>query len=37
VRETFPDDIPEFRRDSCIGGWEYLIQKSLKEYLEKAR
>jgi len=37
VRETFPDDIPEFRRESCIGGWEYFIQKSLKEYLERTQ
>jgi len=34
VREDFPDDIPEFRREACVGGWEYFIQQSLKEYLE---
>jgi uncharacterized protein YndB with AHSA1/START domain len=34
VREDFPDDIPEFRRDSCVGGWEYFIQQRLKAYLE---
>ena len=37
VRESFPEDIPEFKRESCIGGWEYFIQKSLKEYLEKTK
>ncbi len=35
VTEDFPDDIPEFRRESCIGGWEYFIQGNLKEYLDK--
>lgn len=33
--ETFPDDIPEFRRESCKGGWKYFINQRLKEYLEK--
>ncbi len=35
VLESFPDDIPEFKRESCISGWEYFIQFRLKEYLEK--
>ncbi len=35
VLESFPDDIPEFSRKSCIGGWEYFINLRLKEYLEK--
>ena len=35
VLEDFPDQIPEFRRESCVAGWEYLIQQRLKEYLEK--
>ena len=35
VREDFPDDIPEFKRESCVGGWEYFIKGRLKEYLEK--
>jgi len=35
VRESFPEGIPEFTRESCIGGWEYFIKKSLKEYLER--
>lgn len=33
--EDFPSDIPEFKRESCIGGWEYFIQNSLKGYLER--
>lgn len=32
--ETFPNDIPEFKGESCRGGWEYFIQKNLKAYLE---
>lgn len=34
VLESFPDDIPEFKRESGIAGWEFFINKSLKEYLE---
>ena len=34
IREDFPEDIPEFKRKSCIGGWEYFIQGRLKEFLE---
>ncbi len=35
VVESFPDDIPEFSRESCQGGWAYFIQQSLKEYLDR--
>jgi len=35
VLEDFPDDVPEFKRESCLGGWEYFIGQRLKEYLEK--
>lgn len=35
VIDDFSDDIPEFRRESCLGGWQYFIQQSLKDYLEK--
>jgi uncharacterized protein YndB with AHSA1/START domain len=35
VLESFPEDIPEFTRESCIGGWEFFIKKRLKEYLER--
>lgn len=34
VVESFPNDIPEFTRESCLEGWNYFIRKSLKEYLE---
>jgi len=34
VLEDFPEDIPEFKRESCIDGWTYFIKKSLKEFLE---
>ncbi|MEM7187178.1 MAG: SRPBCC domain-containing protein [Bacteroidota bacterium] len=32
VLEDFPEDIPEFRRESCQGGWEYFLGR-LKSYL----
>ena len=34
VLEDFPDDIPEFRRESCVGGWNYFINNRLKEFLK---
>ena len=34
VLDNFPDDVPEFERESCLGGWRYFIGQSLKEYLE---
>ena len=33
VVDSFPEDIPEFTRESCQGGWEYLIQQRLQEFL----
>ena len=33
--KDFPDNIPEFKRESCIAGWEYFINGRLKEFLEK--
>lgn len=35
ILEDFSDDIPEFRKESCIGGWEYFIQGRLKDYLSQ--
>ncbi len=32
--ETFPQDIPEFKEESCRGGWEYFLQR-LKDYCEE--
>lgn len=35
VTEDYPSDVPEFKRESCIGGWEYFLGESLKAFLEK--
>jgi uncharacterized protein YndB with AHSA1/START domain len=35
IVESFPEDIPEFSRESCLNGWTYFIKKRLKEYLEQ--
>lgn len=34
VTEDFPDDVPEFKRESGIAGWNYFIKERLKAYLE---
>lgn len=34
VTEDFPDNIPEFERESCIGGWNYFIKNNLANYLK---
>lgn len=31
--ESFPDNIPEFSRASCIQGWNYFIGENLRNYL----
>ncbi len=31
--ESFPQDIPEFQRESCEGGWDYFLRQRLLEYL----
>lgn len=33
ILEDFPEDIPEFKRESCIAGWEYFIKERLPAYL----
>ncbi len=33
--ETFTN--PDFRRENFVGGWNYLIRESLKEFLEKGK
>ena len=33
--ETFPQDNPIFSRESGQAGWEYLVRKSLKDFLER--
>ena len=35
VIEDFSDDYPEFKRESCVAGWNYFIKENLKSYLEK--
>ena len=35
VIESFPQDIPEFTRESSQAGWEYLIQQSLPDFLNR--
>ena len=32
---TFPQDNPDFERESCVKGWTYFIHERLKTYLEK--
>jgi hypothetical protein len=32
--DSFPQNIPEFTRESCEGGWKYFIQANLKNYIE---
>ena len=34
VEENFPQDIPEFKRESCVGGLNYFIKNRLKNFLE---
>ncbi len=34
ITEDFQEDIPEFTRESCTGGWQYFVGQRLKEYLE---
>lgn len=33
VLEDFPDNVEEFRRESCIAGWNYFMNERLKEFL----
>ena len=35
ILEDFPDNIPEFKIESGVAGWNYFIKKQLKSYLEK--
>ena len=32
--ETFDSIIPEFTRESCLGGWNYFLNGNLKTYIE---
>lgn len=33
VINDFDDTIPEFKRESCVGGWNYFIKDRLKDFL----
>ena len=33
IIEDFPQDIPEFKRESAVGGWTYFIKESLPKYV----
>jgi len=35
VIKAFPNDIPEFKRESGQAGWDYLIKESLANFLSK--
>jgi len=35
VIEPFPSDIPEFKRESGVEGWNYFIKDRLKNYLNR--
>lgn len=34
VLEDFTEKIPEFKSESCLDGWQYFIQKRLKNFLQ---
>lgn len=33
ILEDFPENIPEFKTESCIAGWNYFINNRLKAFL----
>ncbi|NQU48495.1 MAG: SRPBCC domain-containing protein [Planctomycetes bacterium] len=35
IVKSFQKDIPEFERESCVGGWNYFICERLKSFLEQ--
>ncbi len=34
VDESFPEEVPEFSRDSCLAGWTFFVKQRLKGSLE---
>lgn len=34
-QNSFPQDNPDFTRESCVQGWTFFIHERLKEYLNK--
>lgn len=37
VLDDFPDDIPEFKRESGVQGWNFLIRGNLTQYLQQSQ
>nr|WP_290683055.1 SRPBCC domain-containing protein [Kordia sp.] len=37
VIEDFSDEIPEFKRESCVGGWNYFIKERLTTFLKSLK
>ena len=37
ARESFPEDIPEFRSENCLAGWTYFIRERLAEFMDRRR
>ncbi|NHF60547.1 SRPBCC domain-containing protein [Flavobacteriaceae bacterium TP-CH-4] len=35
--ESYPDDVPEFTRESCTAGWNYFIKESLPSYIDSLK
>jgi uncharacterized protein YndB with AHSA1/START domain len=35
--ETFPTDIPEFTRASCVAGWNYFLGQNLSAFLNEGQ
>lgn len=35
ILEDFPENISEFKTESCIAGWNYFINERLKNFLSK--
>ena len=35
VVKDFPQDVPEFKRQSCIDGWNFFIKDRLKNFMQK--
>lgn len=33
IHEDFPQDVPEFKRESCQAGWKYFIQERLTNFV----
>jgi len=35
VTKPYPEDIPEFKRESGVAGWEWFLEERLRKYLKK--